>query len=115
MPPQSAEKFLAAATQCIKEAGAPEEYLKLTLPWKMPQNELSQKYLFCLGQTTKLARTDGHYYADKVMKLFVNSVMKEEIEKTINECNALEGEDILDVNFKITDCFHAKAPVILSL
>ncbi|XP_014362930.2 uncharacterized protein LOC106714406 [Papilio machaon] len=115
MPPQMAEKFMAAATHCIKETGAPEECLKQTLPWKMPQNELTEKFLYCLGQTTKLAKSDGHYIPEKVMRLVAESDMKDDIEKTIMECNALEGENVLDVNFKITDCFHEKAPIILSL
>ncbi|XP_013177498.1 PREDICTED: uncharacterized protein LOC106124978 [Papilio xuthus] len=115
MPSQSTEKFMAAATHCIKETGAPEDCLTLSLPWKLPQNELTEKYLYCLGQTTKLAKSDGHYYPEKVMKLFAGSDIKEDIEKTMVECNSLEGDNVFDVNYRITDCFHKKAPVILSL
>ncbi|KPI97540.1 hypothetical protein RR46_07287 [Papilio xuthus] len=84
MPSQSTEKFMAAATHCIKETGAPEDCLTLSLPWKLPQNELTEKYLYCLGQTTKLAKSDGHYYPEKVMKLFAGSDIKEDIEKIMN-------------------------------
>ncbi|XP_013134591.1 PREDICTED: uncharacterized protein LOC106100315 [Papilio polytes] len=115
LPTQLVQKVKRVGNQCIKETGAPADSLTNTIPWNLAENEINNKFLFCLCKENNLINDQGDFNSEKVMNVFSNSDKKDDIAKVFTECNALKAKDKYDTVYKITDCFFGKAPISLSL
>ncbi|XP_068626443.1 uncharacterized protein [Battus philenor] len=115
LSPEAAAKVKAVDSICLEQVGAPPGTLQKAVPWNLPDDEYSQKYLYCLCKKIGIANDDGTFILDKTLRLFTNSTMWNDIKKAFSECNQLTGKSNYETLYKITDCFYSKVPVLLNL
>ncbi|XP_014362928.2 uncharacterized protein LOC106714404 [Papilio machaon] len=115
MPEKLLQKSKAAGDKCIKEVGAPSDFMEHLFPWNYPKNELNEKTLFCFVTTLGLANQDGIFSGEKVLSVFTSSDKIEEIKKAFTDCNEMRGNNPQETAFIISECFFDKAPIRLMM
>ncbi|XP_068626967.1 uncharacterized protein [Battus philenor] len=115
VPPEIIAKINAVDSQCVKDVGAPPDILKKIIPWNLPDDDINQKYLFCLSHKLQMANDNGTFDADKTMKIFANSNRLDDIRKNFSECNLKSGKTKYETIYIITNCFYSNVGIELTM
>lgn len=111
MPSKFFEKAKVVSEMCIREVGAPSDFMEHLFPWNYPKNELNEKSLFCFVTTLGLANQDGTFYMEKVHPIFASSEKFEDIKKAFADCEGKRGNNSQETAYVISECFFDKVPI----
>ncbi|CAK1601804.1 unnamed protein product [Parnassius mnemosyne] len=112
LPPAVSEVVKQITADCLKETKAEPEVAKRFFELKFDEDEISKKFLYCLGRKTNYVDEDGHLN-DGIITLFDSSDRKENVQKVIETCNTIKKKNHLDTLFEIATCFYKNTPVLL--
>lgn len=101
------------AEVCAQETGVPATHMRKIVDKTLPNDTPNKQFFHCIAYNTGYVDKDGHFIADKMLNWKIIDGTKDDIVKTVENCNKISKDVNIETLRAATACFHESYSVTI--
>lgn len=97
--------------QCLSDTGADEALVKKSRQGDFSiEDELLQRYVFCILRKINFITEDGHFNKEVAMSTLPENSDRDKVEKSVDACKNEKGSTPHESAWLMVKCYHERNP-----